>query len=261
MKKNQLGKYIPGESIIHKLDPRTKLISLTLIIISILINYQWYYLLFYILLLATAIIFSGIEAKTIYGSLWKIKYLLLLTFLFQAFFTEGAPLWQFWKLTMTYEGLRFGIENIFRLVILYLSSILLIMTTSPLTIAAGIEALLSPLSKINIPVHHFSMLISASFRFIPTFIEEAEMIKDAQKARGARFNSVKIAERVKSNLAILIPLLAASLQRAEDLAFAMESRCYSGHPNKIRIAALKMGKIDIPLLVMVIFLAVLGVYI
>lgn len=261
MKKNQLGKYIPGDSIIHNLDPRTKMISITLIIIGVLINYQWFYLLLYIFLLTVSIYFSKIEAKIIFGSLWKIRYLLLLTFLFQIFLTEGTPIIHFWKLTMTWEGLKFGIENIFRLIILYLSSIILIMTTSPLNIAAGIESLLSPLSKMKIPVHHFSMLISASFRFIPTFIEEAEFIKDAQRARGTQFNSEKVIDRLKSNMAILIPLLAASLQRAEDLAIAMESRCYTGHPNKIRIAALKMGRVDVPLIMIFTLLAVLGVFI
>jgi len=261
MKKNQLGKFIPGDSIIHTLDPRTKIISITLIIIAVLINFQWYYLLLYIFLLVAAIYFSGIDPKIIYRSLRKIRYLLLLTLIFQAFLTDGEPLIQFWKLCITREGLEFGIENIFRLTILYLSSTLLIMTTSPIKLAAGIESLLSPLSKLKIPVHHFSMLISASLRFIPTFIEEAEIIKDAQKSRGAQFNSPKLMDKVKSNLAILIPLLAASLQRADDLAIAMESRCYTGHPNKIRIAALKMSQKDISLIFLILFLVIVGILI
>lgn len=245
MKNNQLGRYIPGNSLVHRLDPRTKIISCIVIVTAVLLNYQWYYLLAFILLLTAAIIFAEIDYKIIYNTLRKIRYLLLLTFIFQALLTDGQPLFHFiGRLNVTREGLEFGVVNILRLVILYIGSTLLIMTTSPIKLSAGIESLLSPLSKLKIPVHHFSMMISTSFRFLPSFIEEAKIIRDAQKSRGARFNSPKVMDRIKSNFAILIPLLAASLQRAEDLAIAMESRCYTGHPNTIRIASLKLSRED-----------------
>lgn len=248
MKDVMLGRYIVGDSLIHRLDPRTKLISCTLIITAVLINFQWYFLLLYILLLTGAIYLSEIKPKVIFRSLRKIRFLLLLTFVFQAILTSGEPLIHIWRLSVTREGILLGLGTIFRLLIFYLCSNLLIMTTSTIKLAAGIESLLTPLTYLKIPVHHFSMIISTALRFIPTFIEEATIIANAQKSRGAPFNSSNIVIRMKSNIAIMIPLLAASLQRAEDLALAMESRCYTGHPNQTRISKLNFYKKDILLI-------------
>jgi len=133
------------------------------------------------------------------------------------------------------------------------------MTTSTIKLAAGIESLLSPLTYLKIPVHHFSMIISTSLRFIPTFIEEANIITNAQKSRGAQFSSPNIITRLKSNIAIMIPLLAASLQRAEDLAMAMESRCYTGHPNRTRISKLNFYRKDVLLIAVMLTLLCAGV--
>ncbi|HEY8910092.1 MAG TPA: energy-coupling factor transporter transmembrane component T [Desulfosporosinus sp.] len=259
MKDVMLGRYIVGNSLIHRLDPRTKLISCTLIITAVLINYRWYFLLFYILLITMAIFSSGIKPKLIFRSLRKIRYLLLLTFVFQAILTTGHPLMQIGRLSVTQEGIALGTGTIFRLLIFYLCSNLLIMTTSTIKLAAGIESLLTPLTYLKIPVHHFSMIISTSLRFIPTFIEEANIITNAQKSRGAQFNSKNLITRLKSNIAIMIPLLAASLQRAEDLAMAMESRCYTGHPNQTRINKLNFNKKDVLLISFMLALLSVGV--
>lgn len=261
MKKNQLGQFIPGDSIIHRLDPRTKMITCTLIVTSVLINDQFYYLLTYILVMAAAIFFSGISSKMIYRSLRKIRYLLLFTLLFQSILTAGEPVFWLGKWAVTREGLEFGFVNILRLLILYLTSTLLIMTTSPIKLSAAIESLLTPLSKLKVPIHHFSMLISTSLRFIPTFIEEAQVIKNAQMSRGAQFHSPKLIDKIKSNFAILIPLLAASLQRAEDLANAMESRGYTGHANKMRIKKLKLTREDLAIICFMVLLFMVGIWI
>lgn len=259
MKDFMLGRYVFGNSLIHRLDPRTKLISCSLIVTIILINYQWYFLLFFILLMTMAIFLSGIKPKIIYRSLRKIRYLLLLTFVFQAILTNGEPLMQLGRLSVTREGIALGVGTIFRLLIFYLCSNLLIMTTSTIRLAAGIESLLLPLTYLKIPVHHFSMIISTSLRFIPTFIEEANIITNAQKSRGAQFNSPNLITRLKSNIAIMIPLLAASLQRAEDLALAMESRCYTGHPNQTRINKLTYSRKDVLLISVMLALLIVGV--
>lgn len=261
MKKNQLGQFIPGDSLIHRLDPRTKIISCTLIITAVLMNDQWYDLMAYTLVMTAAITFSGINSKTICHSLRKIRYLLLFTLIFQSVLTAGRPVLQLGQVTVTSEGLEFGFVNILRLLILYLTSTLLIMTTSPIKLSAAIESLLTPLSKLKIPIHHFSMLISTSLRFIPTFIEEAQMIKKAQMSRGAPFHSSKLTDKVKSNFAILIPLLAASLQRAQDLAIAMESRGYTGHANKMRIKNLKLTREDLVIICFIFFLFTVGIFI
>ncbi len=259
MKDVMLGRYVFGDSLIHRLDPRTKLISCSLIITAILINYRWYFLLFYIILITMAILLSGIKPKLIFRSLRKIRYLLLLTFIFQAILTTGEPLLYIGRLSVTREGIALGTGTIFRLLIFYLCSNLLIMTTSTIKLAAGIESLLSPLTYLKIPVHHFSMIISTSLRFIPTFIEEANIITNAQKSRGAQFSSPNIITRLKSNIAIMIPLLAASLQRAEDLAMAMESRCYTGHPNRTRISKLNFYRKDVLLIAVMLTLLCAGV--
>jgi len=166
---------------------------------------------------------------------------------------------QIGRLSVTQEGIALGTGTIFRLLIFYLCSNLLIMTTSTIKLAAGIESLLTPLTYLKIPVHHFSMIISTSLRFIPTFIEEANIITNAQKSRGAQFNSKNLITRLKSNIAIMIPLLAASLQRAEDLAMAMESRCYTGHPNQTRINKLNFNKKDVLLISFMLALLSVGV--
>lgn len=260
LKNVMLGRYVIGDSLIHRLDPRTKLISSVLIITAVLINYQWYYLFCYSLLILIAILMSGIPLQVIFRSLRKIRFLLLLTFIFQAILTKGDPLFSIGKLSVTREGIDLGLGTIVRLLIFYLSSTLLIMTTSTIKLAAGIESLLSPLTYLKVPVHHFSMILSTSLRFIPTFIEEATIITNAQKSRGAPFNSRNVITRLKSNIAVMIPLLAASLQRAEDLALAMESRCYTGHANQTRISKLNYYTIDVLLICVMLTLLLVGIY-
>src|SRR5665648_691155 len=166
MKDVMVGRYIIGNSMIHRLDPRTKLISCTLIITAVLINYRWYFLLFYTLLITIAIFLSGIKPKIIFRSLRKIWYLLLLTFVFQTILTVGEPLMHLGSLTVTRQGIALGTGTVFRLLIFYLCSSLLIMTTSTIKLVAGIESLLTPLTYFKIPVHHFSMIISTSLRFL-----------------------------------------------------------------------------------------------
>lgn len=239
-----LGQFVPGDSAVHRLDPRTKIIGCLVIIFSVLLNFSWYVILFNLAILWTIIILSRIKQSKIRQGLRKLRYLLLLSFIFQAVLTSGEPLFYLGSVSITREGINLGFSTIFRLMILYLSSSLLTMTTSPLKLASGVESLLSPFQYFRIPIHQFSMLISTSLRFIPTIIEEAEIVTRAQKSRGAPFNSPNIIIRLKSFTAVLIPLLAASLQRASDLAVAMESRCYTGGSNRIRIIGLRLGKED-----------------
>ncbi len=244
MKGLKLGQFVRGNSIIHQLDPRTKIIVCLVVIFSILINYKWYVILLNMSLIAAVIILSRIEPAKILRSLRKLRYLFLLTFIFQSILTSGEPLFHVGSVYVTREGVSLGVSTIFRLMILYLCSTLLTMTTSPLKLASGIESLFAPLRRLRIPVHQFSMLISAALRFIPTIIEEAQILTRAQRSRGAQFNSPSVIVRIKSMAAVLIPLLAASLQRADDLAAAMESRCYTGGSNQIRISKLRFGKKD-----------------
>lgn len=259
MKGLKLGQYVYGNTLLHVLDPRTKIICCLLLALTVLINYSWYNLLFYVLLMAVFIRIAGMKLHFIYSSLRPIRYLLLITFIFQAFLLPGAPVMEIGRLSVTQEGLRLGMINLFRLLILYFGSMVLLMTTSPLNLSAGIEYLLLPLNKLKIPVHNFSTILSISFRFIPTLVEEAARIKMAQQSRGAGFASPKLMVRLKSYLAILIPLFESSLSRAGELGEAMDSRCYTEHPNQLRMSALKLQGRDIAALFFMLAVSGAGV--
>lgn len=257
----KLGQYVHGDSLLHRLDPRTKIICCTIIVVAILINYSWYYLLFFALLMAIAIRVSGMDGRFVLGSLRSIRSLLLITFIFQALLTPGEPVWALGILHVTREGLRIGAINLLRLIILYLGSMVLLMTTTPMKLSAGIDYLLLPLSRLKIPVHNFSIILSVSFRFIPTLIDEAVVIQNAQRSRGAQFDSPRLGTRLKSYLAILIPLFEASLLRAEELGEAMDSRCFTGHPNQLRMGSLRWQAADLYILLFMLVILIAGILI
>lgn len=240
----KMGQFVLGNSLIHQLDPRTKILGTLVIIFSILFNFKWYVIMFSAGVIILSMYLSQIKIPIILRSLYKLRYLLLLSFIFQAVLKDGTPLFYIGSIDVTREGIELGFNTVLRLLILYLSSTMLTMTTSPLKLASGMEALLSPLRYLRLPVHQFSMLISTSLRFIPTIIEESEIITRAQQSRGAQFNSPGLITKLKSFMPVLIPLLAASLQRASDLALAMESRCYTGGTNQIRLKGLRLRKRD-----------------
>lgn len=256
----KLGQYVYGNSFLHLLDPRSKIMACLIMIIAIFINNNWYYLLFLSGLIIAGIITSGINSKKIIGSLRSIRYLLLVTFVFQALLTPGHPVWELGRMSITIEGLTLGLINLLRLVILYLGSMLLLMTTTPIKLSAGIESMLMPLYKLKLPVQNFATILSISFRFIPTLVEEAAIIKNAQRARGAQFYSPNLGVRLKSYMAILIPIFEASLSRAEELGEAMDSRCYAGHPNKLRMSTLVFKFRDLALLGFMLSVLLLGIF-
>lgn len=226
----KLGQYVKGDSFIHKLDPRTKFIYCIFIISSTLINSNGIILLSNLCTLVLAVLLAKINLTQF---IWRMKSLLLLialTFLFQFALTD--------------QGLWMGLLTAFRLLAIYLCSSVLTMTTSPMRLNSGLERLFSPLKK-YIPVNQFAMLISISLRFIPTILEETENIKFAQKSRGAQFESGNLFTKLKSVTAVLIPVLAASMQRASELAVAMESRCYTCQSNTDFSAKLHYKKHDV----------------
>ncbi len=257
MKKMTLGQYLPGDSLIHRLDPRTKLIGCMAVIITILVNDHWLGLCIITLFIAMIIIMAKIDVRAVLRGVKWLWLLLTLTFFFQAILTEGDPLFHLGPMIFSQEGLSLGIITVLRLLILYLSSTILTMTTSSMKLAGGMEALLSPLSYLRIPVYQLAMLINVSLRFIPTIIEEAETISRAQKSRGAPFNSPKRSIQLRAALAVLIPLIAASLQRATDLAAAMESRCYTGGANQSRLKNLHYGTNDFMAFMLIVMVCIL----
>lgn len=251
MKKLKLGGYIPGDTVIHRLDPRTKLLGGLAIIITILAVNSWPVFVLNAVLILLVIYLAKIDFKAVLHGVKWLWFIILFSFIFQCIYVKGSPLFVLGPLTITKEGLYLSVITFLRLFILYLSSTILTMTTSPMKLASGLEALFAPLRYLKVPVNQMAMLISISLRFIPTIIEEAEGITRAQKSRGAPVNSAKKLVRLQTSMAVLIPLVVGSLQRATDLATAMESRCYTGGPSYRRLKNLHLGRNDLLALVLI----------
>lgn len=240
-----LGQFFPGDSTVHRLDPRTKLV-LTLVYIVALFTAGGYYsygLMFAVLV--TCILLSRINLKTILRSVRPLIYIIIFTFILNILFTKGDPIVEFWIIQISREGLKLGATMIVRLVMLIVGTFLLTYTTSPIALTDGLENLMNPLKKIRVPVHELAMMMSIALRFIPTLIEETDKIISAQKARGADFESGNLIRRARALLPILVPLFISAFRRADELAVAMESRCYHGGEGRTRIKQLKMHGRDL----------------
>ena len=253
-----LGQFFPGNSVIHKLDPRTKIILATLFIVAIFSANNP--VAFATLLVVTFLLvcISRISAKVILKSIKPIVAIIIFTALINIFMTagEGDPLLSWWIIKIYPEGIARAVLMVVRVIVLIIgTSILLTYTTSPISLTDGIEALLSPFKKIGLPVHTFAMMMSIALRFIPTLIEETEKIMNAQKSRGADFTSGSLIQRAKALIPILIPLFVSSFKRAEELATAMECRCYRGDNNRTKLVKLQYRGRDILFISLFILLA------
>ncbi len=239
-----LGQYFPGNSVIHHIDPRFKLI-ITLLFITMLFCAESFLGLgisfFYALV---AILVSGIPVKMVAKSLRPIIPLIVFTSVLNVFFIDGEVLFAWKFIVITYEGVRTALFMIIRIVCLIAGTSLLTYTTSPITLTDAIERLLSPLKKVKVPVHEFAMMMTIALRFIPTLIEETDKIMSAQKARGADLETGGLMKRAKALVPILIPLFVSAFRRAEELAVAMECRCYHGDEGRTRLKQLRSGLKD-----------------
>lgn len=239
-----LGQYFPGNSPIHRMDPRTKLLALILYIITIFIADG---LIPYVICaagLAAVIRISRIPLKLIMKSLKPIVIIIIFTGALNILYTPGTELFRLWIFRVTVEGIRTAITMIVRILLLVASTSLLTYTTSPMALTDGLESLLGPLKKFHVPVHEFSMMMSIALRFIPTLIEETDKIMSAQKARGADFESGNIFQRAKALVPVLVPLFISAFRRADELACAMECRLYHGGEHRTRLHSLRYGKVD-----------------
>lgn len=250
-----IGQYFPGNSLIHRLDPRFKIV-LTLIYILMLFTGS------NILCLAVgtvytvgAVILSGIPIKMFVKSIRPLLPFLLLTAVINIFFLEGGEIYLQWHfIKITEKGVSVSIFMMVRIILLLMGSSLLTYTTSPITLTDAVERLLSPLKVLKVPVHELAMMMSIALRFIPTLIEETDKIMSAQKARGAEIDSGSLAARAKNMISILVPLFISSFRRADELATAMECRCYRGGEGRTRLRQMKAGMRDyIALAVTLIF--------
>ena len=236
-----LGQFFPGNSFIHKLDPRTKILCIiAYITVVFCINSMVGYAILAVFT-GACILSSKIPFKFVLKGLKPIMMFVVITALFNLFLTNGKVLWQWKFVTITYEGVRLAIFMVFRLFFLVLGTSLLTLTTSPINLTDGIERLLSPFKKIGVPAHELAMMMTIALRFVPTLLEETEKIIKAQTARGADFESGNIISRAKAMIPILIPLFISAFRRADDLAVAMECRCYHGGENRTRLRELKMS--------------------
>ena len=237
-----LGQYFPGDTPVHRLDPRTKLILLVLYIVALFQAKTWVAYLLLILVTAVCMAVSHISPKNIFKGLKPMLFVIALTALLNLFYTEGTPVREGW--IITWEGIDRAVKMMLRITLLITGTFLLTYTTSPMALTDGLELLLKPLKKLKVPVHEMTLMMSMALRFIPTLIEETDKIMSAQKARGADFETGNLIQRAKALLPILVPLFVSSFRRADELAVAMESRCYHGGEGRTRMTQLKYGKND-----------------
>ena len=240
-----LGQYFPGNSIIHRLDPRTKLIMLVVYIVALFMASGWlsYGLMF--AFLAFVIKVSAIPVKSIVKGMKPLVMILIFTGVLNLFFTqEGEVLVDFWIITITSGGLSRAVMMVARILMLITCTFLLTYTTSPIALTDGLEALMNPLKKLKVPVHELSMMMCIALRFIPTLIEETDKIMCAQKARGADFENGTLIERAKALIPILVPLFISAFRRADELATAMECRCYQGGEGRTKMKILRFKRWD-----------------
>ncbi len=245
-----LGQFFPGESIVHRLDPRTKLVLTLVYIVALFTAGGYFSYAFMFAVLVTCILLSRINLKTILRSVRPLLYIIIFTIVANILFTKGEPLVEFWIIKISREGIELGVTMIIRLVMLIVGTFLLTYTTSPIALTDGLENLMNPLKKIRMPVHELAMMMSIALRFIPLLIEETDKIISAQKARGADFESGNLIRRAKALLPILVPLFISAFRRADELAVAMESRCYHGGEGRTRIKQLKMHGRDLAALLL-----------
>ena len=256
-----LGQFFPGSSPLHRMDPRTKLLGLILYIVALFLA-DWfvsYAVLF--ALLVTLVAISRIPLRSIVRGLKPVVFILVFTAVLNLFYTPGeAVLVKFWVLTVTMEGVYSAFFMVTRILMLITATFLLTYTTSPILLTDGIESLLSPLKLIRVPVHELAMMMSIALRFIPTLIEETDKIMCAQRARGADFESGSLVRRAKALIPLLVPLFISAFRRADELAVAMECRCYHGGKGRTRLRQLKYHALDWLTLILALGMCV-GIYV
>lgn len=255
-----IGQYVPGNSFVHRLDPRSKLLFTVLfaVIVFLANNPLTYGILF--VAIAGIIALSRISGKYIVNSLKPVWWLILFTVIIHLLSTKGGTVYFKWHwISIEEEGVRQAIYMTFRLSLLVLVSSILTLTTAPMDLTDGLERLFAPLKKLRVPVHEIALMLSIALRFIPTLLEETDKIMKAQMARGADFESGNLLQRVKNMLPIVIPLFISAFRRAEELALAMEARGYRGGDHRTRLKQLRFTRNDLILMILcVVITALIG---
>ena len=241
-----LGQFFPGHSAIHQMDPRTKLILTMVYIVALFVAQNWISYSLMLVFLLVCIKISSIPPKSIVRGMKPLVFILIFTAILNIFYTDGGvELVRLGSLAITTEGLKRAFFMIWRILMLISGTFLLTYTTSPISLTDGLESLLSPLKKLHVPVHELAMMMSIALRFIPTLIEETDKIMSAQKARGADFETGSIIQRAKALVPILVPLFISAFRRADELATAMECRCYQGGEGRTKLKLLRFKRGDL----------------
>ena len=240
-----LGQYYPTDSIIHKIDPRIKILSLIFIIVAVFMSKTPGAFAGGIVFNTVLIFMSKIKFKTVFKAIKPVLFLIMFTAVINVFLTKGEVLFKYKFIVITEEGIYSAISMALRIILLVSFTSLLTFTTSPIRLTDGIESLLKPFSKIGLPAHELAMMMTIALRFIPTLLEETDKIIMAQKSRGADFESGNILKRSKALIPILVPLFINSFRRADELATAMECRCYRGGDNRTKLKELRIRYYDL----------------
>lgn len=252
-----LGQYFPGHSLAHRLDPRTKIIAVTLYIVALFLAdyFLTYAILFGVLALSIAI--SRVPLNALFRGMKPVVFIVVFTAILNLLYTPGSHvLAQFWIFTITMEGVLNAFFMVIRILMLISGTFLLTYTTSPILLTDGLESLLGPLKRLKVPVHELAMMMSIALRFIPTLIEETDKIMSAQRARGADFESGNLLQRAKALIPLLVPLFISAFRRADELAVAMECRCYHGGQGRTRLRQLRYETRDVLVLSFYLLLTV-----
>ena len=245
-----LGQYFPGNTVVHRLDPRSKLLFMIMYITSLFLAKGYPTYIFMFAILVSCLVISKIKPSAVLRGLKPIFIIICITVLLNIFFIRGETiLFQYRAVVITREGVQTAVYMASRLMMLIISTFLLTYTTSPITLTDGLERMLGPLKKIKLPVHEFSMMMSIALRMIPTLIEETDKIMSAQKSRGADFETGGLIKRAKAVLPLIIPLFISAFRRADELATAMESRCYHGGDGRTKMTVLRLTGKDVVALI------------
>ena len=251
-----IGQYYQTNSTLHSLDPRTKIIGVLVYLVSLFLFNSISVYLIATMFLVSMISLSRVPVSYILKGMRSMVFLLLLTVIFNVFLTPGIPVFTFWRLKITREGLIVAAYTAVRLIYLIVGSSLLTFTTTPNNLTDGLESLMKPLKALRVPVHEVAMMMSIALRFIPVLLDETDKIMKAQQARGADFEHGNILKRAKALVPILVPLFVSAFRRANDLAMAMEARCYRGGDGRTKMKPLKYRHSDIvAFIILVAYLA------
>lgn len=258
LKNITLGQYFPGDTLVHRLDPRIKILVALLFLVAVFVVKTMWGFLALAILFFLIIAIAKIGPITILRSIRPLLFIIIFTFILNILFYNGSTIyWEWGILKISKEGIEKAVFIAIRLVLLIIATSLLTLTTSPMQLTDGMESLLKPLKKIKFPVHEMAMMMSIAMRFIPTLVEETDRIMKAQTARGAEFDSGNLLKKAKNMIPLLVPLFVGAFKRADELALAMESRCYHGDEGRTRMKVLHLHRTDVFALVVMSVVCVL----